>query len=174
MKSVLAASTLAVASALGGSAQAQAPAPAPAPCQGPEYRQFDFWIGEWKVFGPKGKQVGESRIELFGNGCALLENWTGSSGVTGKSLNMYDASDKQWHQAWVDSSGSRLLLDGGLVDGKMVLAADAPNPAKPGTTIRQRITWTPNADGSVRQLWESSSDGGKTWTVAFDGKYVKR
>jgi hypothetical protein len=178
MKLVIAASTIAAAAALSQGAQAQTPAPAPAPapaaCQGPEYRQFDFWIGVWDVFGPKGAKVGDSRIELFGNGCALLENWSGGSGFSGKSLNMYDAADKQWHQAWVDSSGSRLMLDGGLVDGKMVLAADAADPARPGKMIRQRITWTPNADGSVRQLWESSIDAGKTWTVAFDGKYVKR
>jgi len=25
----------------------------------------------------------------------------------------------------------------------------------------------------VRQLWESSSDGGRTWTVLFDGHYVR-
>jgi hypothetical protein len=38
----------------------------------------------------------------------------------------------------------------------------------------QRITWTKNADATLRQLWESSTDGGKTWTVAFDGLYRKR
>jgi hypothetical protein len=26
----------------------------------------------------------------------------------------------------------------------------------------------------VRQVWESSTDGGKTWTVAFDGTYTAR
>jgi hypothetical protein len=36
----------------------------------------------------------------------------------------------------------------------------------------QRITWTPNADGTVRQLWESADAKGQ-WTVAFDGKYIK-
>ena len=36
----------------------------------------------------------------------------------------------------------------------------------------QRITWSKNADGTVRQLWESSTDGGTTWTVAFDGTYA--
>ncbi len=174
MKSVTAAATIAVAGALSGAAQAQTPAPAPKPCAGPEYRQFDFWIGQWDVFGAKGNKVGENRIEPFGDGCALLENWSGASGVTGKSLNMYDAADRQWHQYWVDSSGSRLLLDGGLVDGKMVMASSAPDPARPGVTTHQRITWTPNADGSVRQLWESSSDSGNSWTTAFDGKYVKR
>ena len=26
-------------------------------------------------------------------------------------------------------------------------------------------------DGSVRQLWEASQDGGATWSVLFDGLY---
>jgi hypothetical protein len=34
-----------------------------------------------------------------------------------------------------------------------------------------RITWTPSPEGSVQQLWETSSDGGKTWQVTFDGRY---
>ncbi|MFL6657175.1 MAG: hypothetical protein ACJ8GW_03815 [Massilia sp.] len=144
-------------------AQAQT-APAK-PCAAAEHRQFDFWIGEWDVFGPAGKQVGQSRVELHGGGCYLLENWSSTNGVDGKSLNMYDATDKRWHQAWYDSSGSRLDISGSFVDGKMTLiSAD-------GT---QRVIWTPNADGSVRQLWEASKDQGKTWAPSFDGKYVKR
>jgi hypothetical protein len=31
---------------------------------------------------------------------------------------------------------------------------------------------TPNADGSVRQLWETSRDG-QTWSVLFDGLYTR-
>jgi hypothetical protein len=38
---------------------------------------------------------------------------------------------------------------------------------------RQRITWTTDGD-EVRQLWETSSDDGKTWTIAFDGRYRRR
>jgi hypothetical protein len=155
-------------------AQAPAPAAPPAPCQGPEHRQFDFWIGHWDVFGPAGKKVGENRIEAFAGGCGLAEHWTGNGGVTGKSLNMYDAADKQWHQSWVDSGGTRLELAGQFADGKMVLGSSGPDPAKPGATLLQRITWSVNPDASVRQLWQASSDGGKTWTTAFDGKYVRR
>lgn len=141
-------------------------AAAPAPCQTPEYRQFDFWIGQWDVFNPAGKLVGHSRIEPFAGGCALLENWSSMNpGGDGKSINSYDATDKRWHQTWADASGARLLIDGGLVDGSMVLSA--------GTTTIQRITWTPLAGGAVRQHWEVSNDGGKTWTTSFDGKYVK-
>jgi hypothetical protein len=45
-------------------------------------------------------------------------------------------------------------------------------PAPGGAMARQRITWTPNADGSVRQLWETADEKGG-WTVAFDGRYTK-
>lgn len=87
--------------------------PAPgAACQEAQYRQFDFWIGSWDVYGPAGKRVGESRIESFAGGCGVAEFWSATSGVSGRSLNMYAAGDKAWHQVWVDSSGSRLLLDG--------------------------------------------------------------
>lgn len=40
--------------------------------------------------------------------------------------------------------------------------------------VLNRITWNPTAPGRVRQLWETSTDGGATWTVAFDGRYIKR
>jgi hypothetical protein len=29
-------------------------------------------------------------------------------------------------------------------------------------------------DGRVRQHWETSKDGGATWTTAFDGYYRRR
>ena len=145
------------------------PVAPPLACQAAEYRQFDFWIGTWDVYQPSGRKGGENRIEPIASGCALLENWEGGGGFSGKSLNTYDQADKLWHQIWVDSSGSRLVLAGALVDKKMVLGSD---PAAPGPL--QRIVWTPDDDGSVRQLWESSADAGQTWTVVFDGKYVRR
>ena len=94
----------------------------PPPCAAPEHRQFDFWVGTWDVFGPAGRQVGANRIERIADGCALLEQWTGSGNVTGKSLNIYDASDGRWHQTWVDSSGTLLMLAGGLVGDSMVMS----------------------------------------------------
>ena len=38
---------------------------------------------------------------------------------------------------------------------------------------RHRITWTPNDDGTVRQVWNVSTDGGATWKVVFDGTYTR-
>jgi hypothetical protein len=142
-------------------------------CQAVEHRQFDFWVGHWNVFVPSGKKAGESRIEAIADGCALLEQWSGAGGVSGQSLNIYDATDRHWHQTWVDNSGTLLMLTGGFVERSMVLSMHGPSPTDPGKTVQQRITWTPAADGSVRQLWESSADDGKTWTVLFDGRYVR-
>jgi hypothetical protein len=153
-------------------AGAQAPPAAPPACQSAEYRQFDFWVGTWDVYLPDGQQAGENRIEPISAGCALLENWSGRGGFTGKSLNIYDRDDKRWHQTWVDSSGGLLMIAGKLVDKRMVLTSE---PSGAVGSAQQRITWTPNDDdGSVRQFWESSADAGKTWTVQFDGKYVRR
>jgi hypothetical protein len=47
------------------------------------------------------------------------------------------------------------------------------NPAT-GKPQQQRITWTPNADGTVRQFWDTSDDDGKTWVVSFDGIYRRQ
>ena len=137
-------------------------------------RQFDFWVGEWDVFTPEGKKVGENRIEPLFDGGALAEHWSGAGGIRGTSINAWEPVTERWHQTWVDSGGSLLLLDGGLVGGQMVLEGRAPADDDPARMEQQRITWTPNADGSVRQCWEVSADGGATWRVAFDGRYRRR
>ena len=143
--------------------------------------EFDFWIGEWDVFGPEGRQVGRNTItSMFANPAAsgmLHEHWHGNGGVEGRSMSAYDGTRGRWHQTWMDSTGDMLLLEGGLVDGAMVLEGRAPSGDDPTAVDRQRITWTRVSDpdgAEVRQLWESSSDDGKTWTVAFDGRYRRR
>jgi len=152
-------------------------APAPAtpkgpPAPPPEARQFDFWVGKWEVTTPDGKVAGNNRIELVLGGRALQEHWTGAGNFTGTSLNIYDAAAKVWRQFWIDRTGGVLQLSGGFVDGKMVLEGTTPGAA--GKTTHDRITWTPNADGTVRQFWEQSHDDRQTWTVAFDGLYRKK
>ena len=142
--------------------------PAPRPCSAAEYRQFDFWLGEWDVV-EKGKPAGTNRITSILGGCALREEWKGISGLTGTSLNMWDSGKRRWYQTWVDDKGNVLLLSGGRQGAKMVLEGDSPDGK--GGTVRNRISWSPLAAGHVRQVWETSVDGGKTWETAFDGDY---
>lgn len=147
-----------------------APPPSAPTCDAPEHRQFDFWLGEWSVVGRKaGKVVGHSRIESALGGCLIIETWTG--GANSKSLNLYNRNLGAWEQFWVDSQGNRLQLQGGLRDGAMVLETPpAPDGAAPHR--RDRITWTVDGDGRVRQVWEVSTDGA-TWAVQFDGLYSR-
>jgi hypothetical protein len=142
-------------------AQAQGPGRR---CDAPEYRQFDFWLGDWEVRDGQGKLQGHNRITREYDGCVVQEHWT-ATGQTGSSFNIYDARSKKWHQTWVDSGGTLLLLDGGLDGNAMLLTS-------PGGT--QRIRFTPLPDGRVRQLWETTDDGGKSWKVKFDGYYAKK
>jgi len=143
-------------------------------CDSKEHRQFDFWIGEWTVTSD-GQAAGTNSIQSIHNGCVLQENWQGAGpgGISGASFNIYDQATGQWHQTWVDSSGTLLLLDGGVVDGAMVLSGSRPSRDGKGTTLH-RISWTPNPDQTVRQLWEASSDDGSNWTVLFDGLYTRQ
>ena len=150
---------------------AAAPTQAQTACSDPVYRQFDFWLGEWEVFKPDGTLAGTNRIEQEYGGCVLHERYATPKGYSGESLNTYDASRKVWHQTWVDSTGLLLLLDGQLIDGRMVL--ERASQGQSGATTKHRITWTPNPDGSVRQFWESTDVSGK-WTVAFDGLYKRK
>ena len=163
---ILAAAAIGLAVSMAASAQA----PAPAPCSAPEAKQFDFWLGDWDVFTPDGKLAGTNRIERM-YGCVLHESWSNPK-VQGQSFNAYDPDRGVWHQTWVDSSGSLLLIEGAFREGSMRMS-DATLPGKKDAKQLNEIAWTPMPDGSVRQLWRVSADGGATWTTSFDGKYVR-
>jgi hypothetical protein len=158
------------------SAFAATPPPLPPGCaveKNREQHQFDFWIGKWEVTAASGTVAGHSRIEPIAGGCGISEHWDGTSGSRGVSYNAWDPSSAHWHQFWLcNTPGDVLYLEGGMEQDRMVMQGTRANPAT-GKPQRQRITWTPNADGTVRQLWDTSDDDGKTWVVSFDGMYRK-
>ena len=153
-------------------ASAQSYAAKAGPCDTAAHRAFDFWLGNWQVHTPDGKLAGHNLVESRDGGCVVHEQYTSaSSKYRGESLNIYDATRKVWHQTWVDNSGLLLVLEGGIRGGKMVM--QGTTTGTDGAITKQRITWTPNKDGSVRQLWETSDKPGK-WTTVFDGLYTKK
>jgi hypothetical protein len=145
-----------------------APSKPPPACVAPEFHQFDFWLGAWKVANPQGKEVGTSEISRASEGCAIREEWKSASGNTGMSINYYDLEDRKWHQDWVGGDGVILHLKGGIIGDAMVLTGES-NSSK-GTTLN-RISWTPLPGSKVKQEWSTSDDHGKTWQPSFVGIY---
>jgi hypothetical protein len=144
------------------------------PCKDPantQYRQLDFWVGEWDVFAGK-QRVGESSVQLILKDCVVFENWRGLQGGDGKSFNKYNNVTKQWEQFWVSDSETTNYFKGSLVDGAMRYTFETPT-ASGGTLIRH-LTFTPLAEGKVRQMSERSIDNGKTWATEYDLVYVKK
>lgn len=142
-----------------------------AACDSDFFNQFDFWVGHWNVTTAQGKVAGYNEISKSLDNCVLHEHYKTPAGYEGESFNIYSQQKKQWHQTWVDNSGTLLQLDGGLTDGAMVLTG--PGLMPDGSKVTHQITWTPNANGTVRQHWEMSKDNGKTWSTLFDGIYTK-
>ena len=70
-----------------------------ASCASADHHQFDFWIGDWEVTDSAGTTVyGTNRVAGEEGGCVVHENWAGSRGGTGQSLNFYDPLKAQWEQ----------------------------------------------------------------------------
>ncbi|MCI0441671.1 hypothetical protein L0244_23855 [bacterium] len=141
-------------------------------CTSAEFRQIDFWVGEWVVTYADGRPAGNSVIQKILNGCVILENWSGVDGFEGKSFNLYDRNKKKWIQKWVDIRGQLLEFEGSFRD--KTLEYTARYTTLDGKNVIGMMTFTPSADGTIRQIWKQSTDEGKTWKMEFDGIYKRK
>jgi hypothetical protein len=165
-------------SAASAAARAQTQTPAQTPrvrarvCMDtPEYRQFDFWVGDWEVFGPSGRRLGTNKVVLLQDGCIVEENWASARGGTGQSFNFYNPVTKRWHQSYMDSGGENWMMDGEYKDGALRYEGFIYSP---NSKVRVRMTFTNLGPDKVRQTAETSADDGGTWTPVWDGTYVRK
>lgn len=161
---LLAAILAAMAAQTGDSSAGTEPA---APCSGAEFRQFDFWAGDWDTYdiADSSKIVARLRVTPILGGCVLREVYQQNDGLMGESYSLWDASRGQWHQSWVTNRGTLLLLDGRMEGARMVLTGTERKPDGSSSLLRG-IWW---AEGpNVREKAERSTNGGKTWTPVFD------
>ncbi len=148
------------------------------PCRtGPVSHQLDFWIGEWNVSpwaqtGGDPASAGVNRVTAMLDRCGILEEWAGTAGDFGMSINFYDLNRAKWRQIWIADNGSSLDYEGSFTDGAMRFEGWTKNAA--GTRVLQKLTFFPISPDTVRQLFESSADNGKTWTPGFDARYVRK
>ncbi|MDM7861367.1 hypothetical protein QTP81_12245 [Alteromonas sp. ASW11-36] len=144
----------------------------PAPCTEAEYRQFDFWLGQWQVTQADGTVAGTNSIVSAYQGCVVTEHYEVAGQPYGMSINAYDRATQQWHQTWMDRNGTVLKLSGGIQNGIMVLSAKVMDSSgKPAT---HQISWEPQADGTVVQHWQYKLDDSEQWSTLFKGIYTKQ
>jgi ketosteroid isomerase-like protein len=135
-------------------------------CSGSDYRQFDFWVGDWDVFDVSGEaRVAGVHVDRVLDGCALRERYQDNNGMQGESLSIYDASRGLWHQSWFTNRGRYLSIDGKLDSGAMILAGSYKSADGVDTLVRG--TWKP-AGNDVRETAVTSTDHGKSWKPWFD------
>jgi len=136
-------------------------------------RDLDFWVGEWEVYTTAKQRAGESSVQRILGGCVLLENWTGGFGDSGKSFNWFNTTTKEWQQTWVASQATSLEYRGGKLEGNtLTFLANTTTPA--GAPARSRLSFTRLDENRVRQLFEGSTDEGKSWAATTDLIYVRK
>jgi tetratricopeptide (TPR) repeat protein len=143
------------------------------PCEtSPQARQFDFWVGSWEVRTPDGQRAGTNQIQRILAGCALLENWKGAKGGTGKSLNTFNQYTGKWQQTWVDDAGDITeFVDGEYKD--QVMRFRAETKSADGKVLLRHLSFFNLGADKVRQFSEQSTDGGKTWSTEYDLTYTR-
>ena len=145
------------------------------PCSAGGYRQFDFWVGNWDVYGGTSTTLqGTNQVISRLNGCMVEENWVGAFGGTGRSLNAYDHGTDTWSQMWVAPDGcpfSVILMEGGFADGSMTMFGRreqplgfligppcGPPPPIVVSVRTHRVRWTALPSGSVLQQLQAAND----------------
>jgi hypothetical protein len=159
----------------GLSLQAQTAVKALDPCKDPqlhpEYRQLDFWIGDWTVYKDKEK-LSDVTVENILKGCALAETWTAAHGSDGRGLATYNPLDKKWEYFWVADRGYTSHFTGQLLQDEMQFVIEQPTPD--GKTRLRHWSLIKLPDGRVRELSVGSVDNGQHWSTEYDFTWIRK
>ncbi|MCG8441272.1 MAG: hypothetical protein MI723_05620 [Caulobacterales bacterium] len=140
-------------------------------CESDErYDAFDFWVGEWEVFGEDGEKAGDNVVTREERGCLIVERWSSVTGTTGQSYSFYDPAADAWRQIWV-AAGQIIDYAGGPdEDGAMRLAGEI-TARSDGESAPFRGVWERLDDGEVRQSFEQFDAETGDWASWFVGTY---
>lgn len=136
------------------------------PCERESNRRWDFWIGDWDVYSPSGRKIGESIVKRVAGGCALSESWQGQA--AGTSLSWFDPARSLFVQHYIDSSGLTLDMAGVFADGEIRLSTAEHSPTK------QRWTWAPLPGGRVAQTAVQWDEQAGEWREIWSSIYVPK
>jgi hypothetical protein len=88
------------------------------------------------------------------------------------SINYFDPAENVWRQNWVDDRGGVVRYKGTATPGEMRFSGE--NIGMNGDVKKARVVLKLLPDGSVSHRIEHSQDNGKTWSVVFDTRYIRK
>ncbi len=151
-------------------AAAPASPPPPPPCSTAEYRQLDFWVGEWDAEfdlpgGKTGRATNRITRDEFGD-CVIAEHFDQpDTGFVGASFSTYDRHKKKWVQTWVDNRGGYITLAGGTVEGRPwsfeLVTVEPRGPQQ----VHSRMIWQEVKPDSFTWRWQARQADG-SWRTA--------
>lgn len=136
---------------------------------------FDFWVGDFDATpwdqpaAPVGGRLQNTREY---EGCVIVERWEGTKGSRGMSMSFYDVNRRTWRMVWNGDDNRSNDFEGIYRDGAMRFEGwvlDAVGKRLLAKNVLENVT-----PDTIRHIYSTSADGGKTWTVRSDGRFVRR
>ena len=162
---------------LGVSIQAQAPQGPPKP--GPEVKKLAYFVGNWK-------EEGKSMAHGMSGPISSTQKWEWTSGgffVVGHSDNKspvgeftimavlgYDPATKMYTYNAFDSWGEAITAKGSVSGDTWTWATET---TMQGTLIKTRLTEKEISKTQYTLKYESSTDGGTTWSSDLESTFTK-
>jgi len=160
-------------------ASAQTPTAAPPPpCSSAEYRQLDFWVGDWDGVWDNGDgTTGHARNRItrdeFG-ACVIYEHFTADAGgLSGMSISTWVPRLKQWRQTWVDDKGGWFNFVGGPMTGPDGVFYFENVRESEGTPI-QRMVFQDVTPDAFTWRWQAKVHPTDPWIDRWVIKYTRR
>jgi hypothetical protein len=141
-------------------------------CSATEYHALDFTIGDWAVSDSQGNAIGTSEIRSDLGGCVVVENWVAPGGSPmGRNMDGYNQEDKRWRRYFADTRGHAHVFEG-MSNGDSIQYEGTSKGPK-SEAVLNRLTIRKDGPDKMTQIWQKSSDGGKTWDPAFQGVFSR-
>ena len=137
-------------------------------CAAPEDREFDFWLGDWRVIDARsGRLVAFDRVRRRLRGCVIQQNLTMLTDLyrkpglgyrmAGMSISRFDG--QAWLQMWADDQWGAIVMRGApLAGAAMVLTSIVPSRGRD-----VRLVWRKYPGGTLHILEDIAPAGSGKW-----------
>jgi len=148
----------------------------PPPCSGDEFRQLDFWVGDWNAEwdnpdGSIGHGVNHITRDEFGD-CVIYERFNGN-GLVGMSVSTYFAPLGIWRQTWVDDQGGYFALIGGPAGEDDPFDFVLTNTRLSENAPFLRMIWQDVTEDSFTWRWQGRATREDEWADRWVIRYTR-